>query len=44
MSGVLIDEMDVDVIKLGAEMMDGVQLALSCAPIEPVGPICKQLF
>ena len=44
MSGALTNEMDVDAIKLGAEMMDGVQLALLCAPIESVGPICNQLF
>src|SRR5262245_21654170 len=44
MSGALTNEMDVDVIKLGAEMMNGVQLALLCAPIELVGPICTQLF
>ena len=44
MSGALMDEMDVDAIKLGAEMTEGVQLALLRAPIEPVGPIGKQLF
>ena len=28
MSGALMDEMDVDAIKIGAEMMEGVELAL----------------
>jgi hypothetical protein len=44
MFGALVDEMDVDTIQLGAQMINGVQLALSCAPIESVRPIGKQLF
>src|SRR5439155_5990499 len=43
-SGPLMDEVDMDAIELGLELIDRVQLALLCAPIEPVGPIRKQLF
>ena len=43
-SGALMDEVDVDAVELGAKLIDRVQLALLCAPIKPVGPICKQLF
>ena len=43
-SGALMDEVNVDAVELGAKLIDRVQLALLCAPIKPVGPICKQLF
>src|SRR6478672_4685332 len=43
-SGRLMDEMDMDAVEIGAELVDRVQLAFLCAPIELVGPIRKQLF
>src|SRR4029453_15914061 len=42
-SGPLMDEVDVDAVEPGAELMECVQLALLCAPIELVGPIGQQL-
>ena len=44
MSGRLMDEVDMDAVEIGAELVDRVQLAFLCAPIELVGPIRKQLF
>jgi hypothetical protein len=38
-----MDEVDVDAVEPGAELMECVQLALLCAPIELVGPIGQQL-
>ena len=43
-SGRLMDEVDMDAVEIGAELVDRVQLAFLCAPIELVGPIRKQLF
>jgi hypothetical protein len=41
--GPLMDEMNVDAVEIGAELIGRVQLALLCVPIELVGPICNQL-
>jgi hypothetical protein len=38
-----MDEVDVDAVELGAELMEYVQLAFLCPPIELVSPILKQL-
>src|SRR6185436_3620099 len=38
-SGPLMNEVDVDAVEIGAEMTEGVQFVLSCAPIEFVGPV-----
>src|SRR4030095_14691861 len=43
-SGPLMDEVDMDVVELAAELMRRVQQALLCVPIELVGPIRKQRF
>ena len=43
-SGPLMDEVDMDAVEIGAELIGRVQLALLCVPIELVGPIRKQLF
>ena len=42
-SGPLMDEMNVGAIKFGPKLLGYVELALLCAPIKPIGPICKQL-
>jgi hypothetical protein len=39
-----MDEVDVDAVEIGEELMGRVQLALLCGPIELVGPIRKKLF
>ena len=39
-----MDEVDVDAVELGAELIRRVQQALLCVPIELVGPIRKQRF
>ena len=44
MSGPLMDEVDVDAVEFRAEVIDRIQLALLCASVEAVHPICKQLF
>jgi len=40
----LMNEVDVDAVEIGAELIGRVQLALLCEPVELVGPIRKQRF
>jgi hypothetical protein len=37
-----MDEVDMNAVEIGAEMIDRVQFALSSVPIEPVGPVREQ--
>src|SRR5262245_17533200 len=41
--GPLMDEVDLDAVELRSELFGRIELPLLCLPIEPVGPICKQL-
>jgi hypothetical protein len=39
----LVDEVDLEPVEVGAELIDRIQRALLRPPIEPVGPVGKQL-